>query len=1015
MRHCAQVLLIAVVLAVCAIPSTAQTVISTNNIIINFSSLGLTPSVVRRVAIQGLNSVGLPNGIFVNEPQYQSIASNQAQFTNGYCIFSNQITGVAYRLTISGYSDTVTNFLIPAVNPSLDANGNAIVSKYIGQYGPGMQFFYTAGSTNGAGTPVSSGQGIFFVTNNGVVGVNSYVTPSNTVTISSLAGSNPSTNIVAISVTGTGTNTVSIPIGSFGSAGTNFNISTKYYDLALSSIHAGFFANTTFLDEYWNNLNNWSNVNQVVSNNFEYSSPTILNPAGANYPISFNTNNGSFRAVGTVNLVTPETNSPFAMVGFDSLAPGSLPLGSAQSSYDVGIVGGSGFGLWYGTNSTAGTGYYSTSLATVPAGLYAWDVSVDPAYISWVYQFPGHTNEYRYQMPRNTFPSIGNFQIWNGDIRSIAGNGFGPMILRQATPTVPDPAIDKVNDYVIWTQDGYGQKIRVTIPAQYDSVTNVANLIVFCHGCCGPTENFPYDGQSIGTNGYPERPYFQTLLNANYIIASSADDGQSWGNPASVKDVQNLINWVRSRYAVKNIFLMGASMGGLTALNYIASQQVQVSGYVSLYGAANLGYMVTNGYSAMILSAYGTTNLTALQPSDPVNNSNSQVKLASVAMRFYTSPSDGSVSQSQNANQMTNLMTGLVPECSEYIASGGHADPSHYNAADTLAFLARCLTYAPNYSYPDASLIPATSSASTGNFQPPSVNLTNWSTVSTGSVVYPSQLGNLAYSNNITSNNIAGTIAPSQIYGGTFLFNNALTNRSAVTVADTSSTGSANFNSRALYDNQAYNSENWNSRLLYSIVGPNNNPTLDWQNLDLYGIWTMTNAIGNFYGSFSGNGVNLTNLNTGQLTDWSSKSNAIVTASVAASGNVYSNSPATFTAPISATNNANQFTGTFTGNGGALTNYTTLTTQSATNLTVTFSGNLQKFVITNSPSFYLYFAGGFGDASIVFTKTNNLYGSLFSNPSVTWLQGSNTIVTNTGILSITSYGTNYIRAALVQP
>jgi hypothetical protein len=107
--------------------------------------------------------------------------------------------------------------------------------------------------------------------------------------------------------------------------------------------------------------------------------------------------------------------------------------------------------------------------------------------------------------------------------------------------------------------------------------------------------------------------------------------------------------------------------------------------------------------------------------------------------------------------------------------------------------------------------------------------------------------------------------------------------------------------------------------------------------------------------------------------------------------------------------------GGFFGDGGGMTHYESLTIQVATNLTVAFNGTLQKYVITNTPNLFITTAGGHGDASFEITATNNLYGSLFNNPSVVWMAGSNNVVTNTAILSVSSYGTNHIRVAMVQP
>lgn len=102
-------------------------------------------------------------------------------------------------------------------------------------------------------------------------------------------------------------------------------------------------------------------------------------------------------------------------------------------------------------------------------------------------------------------------------------------------------------------------------------------------------------------------------------------------------------------------------------------------------------------------------------------------------------------------------------------------------------------------------------------------------------------------------------------------------------------------------------------------------------------------------------------------------------------------------------------------NAGSGTNVESLTIQATTNLALVWNGSVQKFVISNTPNFFLTWGAGWGDASFFFTKSNNLFGGLFNNTNVLWLSGSNNVVTNTGLLSLSSFGTNYIRATLVQP
>jgi len=122
----------------------------------------------------------------------------------------------------------------------------------------------------------------------------------------------------------------------------------------------------------------------------------------------------------------------------------------------------------------------------------------------------------------------------------------------------------------------------------------------------------------------------------------------------------------------------------------------------------------------------------------------------------------------------------------------------------------------------------------------------------------------------------------------------------------------------------------------------------------------------------------------------------------------------TYSNVVTLSDTANQFTGTYTGSGGGLTNLIQGTVLTATNYFLTWNNQEQLFSVTNTPNFFLFFTNGWGDASFNFTVTNNLYGNLFNNTNVIWLSGSNSVVTNTGILTATAYGT-LIRVAMSQP
>ena len=178
-RQLAKAYLLAVVLAVCAFSSSAQTVngLSTNNVIVNFASFNAPSNTVSSVTVQGCYSFTYGGVYYYNAPVTLG-KYNYPAITNGYAVFTNLLCGVPYTLTLSGYATYTTNFNIPyTVQP--DGNSNISAFTWVGQYVPARSTFTWAnpaitnyligvGATNVVptnGTTVIIGQTLYLNTN----------------------------------------------------------------------------------------------------------------------------------------------------------------------------------------------------------------------------------------------------------------------------------------------------------------------------------------------------------------------------------------------------------------------------------------------------------------------------------------------------------------------------------------------------------------------------------------------------------------------------------------------------------------------------------------------------------------------------------------------------------------------------------------------------------------------------------------------------------------------------------
>lgn len=497
-------------------------------------------------------------------------------------------------------------------------------------------------------------------------------------------------------------------------------------------------------------------VASQLTNNVFSSSPTWLAAQTGWLTNSDNmgvTNGVLFHAGGAGGFIGHAANTPFrgnsryrstlildsrgipqagALVafGFSSNTPaGTLP---ADNSTLFGIVASQSSGQWGLYRN--GTGVAEGSFGNInffPGTNYVC-ISSDASNISYCVLANGHTNEFRANVPwaNITVTGLTNFiaGFWAGTNGGI-GSAGGRITASQTIN--PRLGVEDQSDFVTFSVDanvGVGQSagdtIRLVIPAQYDSATNIGNLMVFCHGDSGSYKN-DYEG-AVGdepTNGESVITYFNTLSANNYILASYAGDAANvgkqdcWGTSNSTATIDALIAYVRQRYAFSNIFLWGESAGGATALNYAASRHEKIAGILMNHAC----YSPSNLYNASIdvadiNTAYGGSTAAQLAT---VTNANGFISgdprglpptaFYGIPIRCTASTNDTTVVKTNNTDLLVTLLGGQVgqnivgtpmsPEIDDFPTAGfpaQHGSQCYTTAVlqGDLAFLARCAAYA---------------------------------------------------------------------------------------------------------------------------------------------------------------------------------------------------------------------------------------------------------------------------------------------------------------------------------
>ena len=171
MRRYIALLILAVISVVCACPSRAQTAITTNTVTINFNSFaGINASSIRSITAAPMYWASIGNVIYDSRPVTVSVATQPAM-TNGSAVFSNQVCGIPYQISLNGYATLKTNYFIPS---TAGTNQNVTLqTAWIGRYMDQGTFLYpnpvvtNVTISGGTGIPLAAGTNANVTLSNG--------------------------------------------------------------------------------------------------------------------------------------------------------------------------------------------------------------------------------------------------------------------------------------------------------------------------------------------------------------------------------------------------------------------------------------------------------------------------------------------------------------------------------------------------------------------------------------------------------------------------------------------------------------------------------------------------------------------------------------------------------------------------------------------------------------------------------------------------------------------------------
>jgi pimeloyl-ACP methyl ester carboxylesterase len=131
--------------------------------------------------------------------------------------------------------------------------------------------------------------------------------------------------------------------------------------------------------------------------------------------------------------------------------------------------------------------------------------------------------------------------------------------------------------------------------------------VIHLHGASGTA----WTALTSLNDGKPHTPAH--IARAGYnAIASDAGGPQTWGNQASIDGAERSYQRIQAIPGTKpgKVFLVGSSMGGLTALNWAAANPTKVAGIIMVIPVINVNDVKTNnrgGYASLVNAAHGGT------------------------------------------------------------------------------------------------------------------------------------------------------------------------------------------------------------------------------------------------------------------------------------------------------------------------------------------------------------------------------------------------------------------------
>jgi hypothetical protein len=549
------------------------------------------------------------------------------------------------------------------------------------------------GPTGPAGTAATLSVG---TTTTGAAGTNASVSQTGTSTARTFNFTIPRGNTGATGAKGdTGNTGPEGPKGDKGEKGEGSEL------LEGTLAVAGHYIDSEEFVEPWANTSNWhgptgpgtailGSVNPSINRLYAATSGT----GSAYYPWKI-TAGRLGRITGVIRYVPGQTGNFYfglTLTGDTSATSNQVYIGFSSSGNRQYYLGASA--------ASAGAEIHALNLVgSNPTVATTYSVSIDITEDNISYSCISTVNPqgdfWSFVIPRTADMNISHIALYYGDTRGTSGSSFGPMAVYKDSV---QPARTKVIG--AYTVEGYTHRhtrVRslsshqdvwhLQIPKDYNPI-KPAPLIIDCHKS-GGTELTPYEEAAVS-------PFAQALADAGYIIATARDDsgnplnnheGRRWGNPPSVANYLRLHDWARKHFAVRDVFIIGSSMGGVAASNLMTNGGLKPRGAVFVGACFDMGTLYSNAtFTGPMNSAYAASNSTEFNTNSAGwNPLDKPSAFAGIPMRIYYGTGDTTVPGSTNSVPFHNAVSAYTTS-TLIAASGGHLAADQYRASEVISF-----------------------------------------------------------------------------------------------------------------------------------------------------------------------------------------------------------------------------------------------------------------------------------------------------------------------------------------